>query len=154
MSDNLTLLALLSETSRELTTCFDARLKSMGLTTARGRVLLLLARNQNGVSQAAITNFLRVEHPTTVRILDGLEELGLIQRCPDPVDRRAKVIVLTEAGKPLADEVVVLSGRLAKALLGNFNSADIANAEQFLQTLLSNLAAARSSGSDEGEIAP
>src|SRR5882762_1948447 len=38
--------------------------------------------------------------------LDRLERAGLIERCPDPNDRRGKLIGLTDAGRALIDETI------------------------------------------------
>jgi MarR family transcriptional regulator for hemolysin len=149
MALDQSLLYNVAQVGRELSAGFDAQLKGMGLTAARAKVLLLLSRNPDGINQAGVTEFLQVEHPTAVRILDGLESLGHIRRLPDPNDRRAKVIVLTDAGKPLADEVVVLTKRINAALLDGLHPADIAKANAFLMALLSNLTALKRNGLPE-----
>ena len=119
MTDNRGILANFIHLSRGLNTAFDARLKGMELTTSRGRILYCLALNPAGVSQAEVTDYLRVEHPTTVRLLDGLENQGYVKRLPDPNDRRAKIIVLTDEGRPLADKVVTMTKELnATAIQG------------------------------------
>ncbi len=38
--------------------------------------------------------------------LDRLERAGLVERRPDPGDRRGKLIALTDAGKSLVDETI------------------------------------------------
>ena len=40
----------------------------------------------------------RVQRPTATRVLARLEELGLIERAPDPVDRRSSLITASTAG--------------------------------------------------------
>ena len=96
-----------------------------------------------------MTDFMRVEHPTAVRILDGLEALGHIKRLPAPNDRRAKVIVLTEAGRPLADQVVVLTERLNTVLMEGLDRADVVKANGLIDALLTNLATLKAAGAPE-----
>jgi DNA-binding MarR family transcriptional regulator len=38
-------------------------------------------------------------------LVDDLAERGLARREPDPVDRRVKIVVLTDEGRQLADEI-------------------------------------------------
>jgi len=132
-------IASLFETSRALHTVFDAQLKDMGLTAARGRVLLFLAKREpEGATQTDVTDYLRVENPTAVRILDGLETLGYIRRRPSETDRRAKVIELTDTGRPVAQEVIRESRRIYRGLLDDIAIADIEAAQRVLDGILEN----------------
>jgi len=134
------LIASLARTARALQTLFDAQLKEMGLTAARGRVLLFLAKyHDGGATQTDVTDYLRVENPTAVRILDGLETLGYIRRRQSEVDRRAKIIELTEIGRPIADEVVRQSRHLYEGVLDDIPNADLETAQRVLDTILENV---------------
>lgn len=48
-----------------------------------------------------------VTSATTTHRLDKLEQRGLIQRLPDPADRRGVLVSLTEDGRALVDRAVV-----------------------------------------------
>jgi MarR family transcriptional regulator for hemolysin len=63
-------------------------------------------RTQLGLARAA-----RLDKSTMVVALDALEERGLVERRPDPKDRRARIVVATDAGRELLAraEGVVLS---------------------------------------------
>lgn len=131
------LIASLARTSRALQTLFDAQLKEMGLTAARGRVLLFLAKDHpDGATQTGVTDFLRVENPTAVRILDGLETLGYIRRRQSAIDRRSKIIELTETGRPVAEEVVRQSRRLYGGLLDDIADHDLFTTQTVLDAIL------------------
>lgn len=127
--------------ARSIQTTFDARLRSMGLTAARGRVLLYLVKRPIGVTQSELTEFLKVEHPTAVRILDGLEELGYIERQMSPHDRRAKLIVLTAQGRPIAEDVEILSHTFLSDLLNGLTAEELAVTAAALGTIASNVEA-------------
>jgi DNA-binding MarR family transcriptional regulator len=43
----------------------------------------------------------RVQRPTATRLLGRLAELGLVERAPDPVDRRSALISVSPAGRTL-----------------------------------------------------
>jgi MarR family transcriptional regulator for hemolysin len=132
--------ANLSHLSRALQTAFDAHLKGMGLTTARGRVLFFLSKHPQGVNQADVTEYLHVEHPTAVRILDGLEGLGYVKRLPSPNDRRAKIIALTDTGKPLAEKVVGMTKTLNDVVMQDVDPEELECARKVLTKLVANTA--------------
>jgi len=134
------LIAALVGTARALQTLFDAQLREMGITAARGRVLWFLAKKlPDGATQSDVTDYLRVENPTAVRILDGLETLGHIRRRPSETDRRAKIIELTEAGRPIAEEVVRESRMLYRNVLDDISDEDFATTKRVLDTVLRNV---------------
>ncbi|HZY67654.1 MAG TPA: MarR family transcriptional regulator, partial [Devosia sp.] len=52
----------------------------------------------SGISQSLLAERMGLTKQSVQQSLDILEPLGLVKREPDPVDRRAKYVVLTEAG--------------------------------------------------------
>lgn len=140
MPDNRRLMRDVSQVGREISTIFDGHLRQHGLTLARAHILLQLIKNDCATSQSAVTEHLQVEHPTAVRILDGLEALGYITRTPAPGDRRAKNVELTDTGRPLAQRVVATIDELNHVLLEGVDPDDAEVASSVLETLLVNLA--------------
>jgi len=70
---------------------------------ARGyQVLAAAARDEHG-SQLALAQHLGVDRTVMTYLLDSLAEAGLIERRPDPADRRARRIVATAPGRALLD---------------------------------------------------
>ncbi len=59
---------------------------------------LLAQLSLSGISQSLLAERMGLTKQAVQQSLDQLEKLGLIRREPDPVDRRAKYVVLTEAG--------------------------------------------------------
>ena len=59
---------------------------------------LLAQLSLSGISQSLLAERMGLTKQAIQQSLDQLEKLGLIRREPDPVDRRAKYVVLTEAG--------------------------------------------------------
>ena len=76
-------------------------------------VLLDEAANADGASQRELAELMRIEPPTLVRHLDKLAEEGLVERRPDPDDRRVLRVVVTDAGHARLTELrkVVHDGR-------------------------------------------
>jgi MarR family transcriptional regulator for hemolysin len=62
-------------------------------------VLLREAANADGASQRELADLMRIEPPTLVRQLDKLADDGLVERKPDPDDRRVLRVVVTPAGR-------------------------------------------------------
>lgn len=71
-----------------------ARAASLGLTRAQAAVLANLAR-QEGINQVSLAQILELEPITLARLLDRLQAASLIERRPDPKDRRAHLLYLT-----------------------------------------------------------
>jgi MarR family transcriptional regulator, transcriptional regulator for hemolysin len=91
------LLVLTAKAAREV---LDARLQSMGASHAAWLVLhALIQHHAEGSSQRALAEHLRIEGPTMTRHLDRLEAGGLIERRPDPQDRRNTLVYSTPEGK-------------------------------------------------------
>jgi DNA-binding MarR family transcriptional regulator len=100
------------------------------------QVLAAAARDEHG-SQLALAHHLGVDRTVMTYLLDSLAEAGLIERQPDPADRRARRIVATTRGRALLDG---LGERLRAAedqmLAGLDNDAD----RQAFRALLRRLA--------------
>ena len=122
----------LTKISRKLRTVFNQRVTAQGLTYPRARVLIRLARH-SGCTQRALACELELEQPTLVRILDRMGELDLITREPDPEDRRAKHIVLTEHGREQAALVKRLGDEVREELFHDMDEADLRMAVDFLE---------------------
>ena len=91
----------------------DRRISSagIGVTPGEARALAHAAR-AGAVRQNVLAERMGVEAMTLSAYIDRLEARGLIERRPDPTDRRAKLLFLTEA----ADEVLAGIRRIAQAV--------------------------------------
>jgi MarR family transcriptional regulator, transcriptional regulator for hemolysin len=99
---------LLKDVSRRYVLRFEQRAREISLTLPQCKALVRLEKNE-GVSQARLAELAEVEPMTMVRILDRMEADGLLERRPDPADRRARCLYLTRRAKPLLDEIWRLS---------------------------------------------
>ena len=70
---------------------------------ARSYSVLTLAAGEARPSQRELAEFLRLDPSQVVSLVDDLQSRGLVERRPDPADRRANVVVATEAGRALAE---------------------------------------------------
>lgn len=81
---------------------------------ARSYSVLALSAGDARPSQREIAEFLRLDPSQVVALVDDLQSRGLIDRQPDPSDRRANVVVASDAGRTLLDAAAE-SARQAEA---------------------------------------
>ena len=93
---------LLTDVSRLLRGAFDRCItaSALGVTPGEARALIQVAATE-GIKQADFAVRMGIEPMTLSTYLDRLEALGLVERVPDPGDRRAKNVVVTDAADPL-----------------------------------------------------
>jgi MarR family transcriptional regulator for hemolysin len=109
----------------------DERLRPLGVSSGQLPVFFALADGA-ALTQTALAQAAAIEQPTMAATLSRMERDGLIERRPNPRDRRSALIVLTAAavGKVKAVEQAVDSVN-AGALAG----LDAAAQRAFLQAL-------------------
>lgn len=90
--------------SRQWRRAVDERLQPFGLTEATWLPLLHIARNEP-LRQKDLAEVVGIECSTLVRLIDALDNAGLINRVPDGDDRRAKLLSLTPSGRVLVEKV-------------------------------------------------
>jgi MarR family transcriptional regulator for hemolysin len=81
------LLFLLNDVARLLRVDADKRARAHDMTRAQWGILIWLER-QPGISQKELAELLEVEPITVARLVDRLERRGMVERRPDPRDRR------------------------------------------------------------------
>jgi len=95
---------LLKDISRRYVLRFEQRARAIYLTLPQCKALVRLENNE-GISQATLAELADVEPMMMVRILDRMETDGLLERRPDPADRRARRLYLTKKAKALLDKI-------------------------------------------------
>lgn len=124
----------LSTAARKMRNLFDSRVRERGLTLARARVLLLLAE-QRDWNQRELADALEIEHPSVVRLLDGLEKQGLIYRAAVEGDRRAKRIELTDEAQAQARQLQEITQAIRGELLQRIDPKALETALTVLQEI-------------------
>jgi MarR family transcriptional regulator for hemolysin len=117
-------IAQLVESSRLLRNYIDHRARARGTTHAQWIVLFRL-RQQEGLSQVDLADLLELQPISLVRLLDRLVEQGLLERRPDPRDRRANRLFLTRRGRQLVDDLDGLHDAIATDVLQDIASDSI-----------------------------
>jgi MarR family transcriptional regulator for hemolysin len=88
------------ELSRDMRRHFQTRARTDGYTHEQWRALWHLERNE-GITQAGLADILDIQPISLTRTLDRMAAAGLIERRPDPNDRRALKLFLTPEAEPV-----------------------------------------------------
>ena len=78
---------------------------------------------------------LSLDGSSVVRLLDSLESSGLVERCEDIADRRAKSLALTTRGRRTVDEIERVSLEIRDAVLGEVSDDDLMRSLRLLETV-------------------
>ena len=95
---------LLKDVTRRYAARFERHAEEVSLTLMQCKVLLYLSKNE-GASQVRMCELTEIEPMMMVRILDRMEADKLLERRPDPADRRARRLYLTRKAARLLDEI-------------------------------------------------
>ena len=98
------LMFLLHDVARLLRVEADKRARQHGMTRAQWAILIWLER-QPGISQKELSEILEVEPITVARLIDRLEARGMVERRPDPRDRRIWRLHLLPPARDVLHEI-------------------------------------------------
>ena len=128
----------LASVSRQWKRRLDAQFRHLGLSQARWGVILELSRHQD-TTQIELARILGIEGATLVRLLDGLETMGLVERHPSPEDRRAKKLVLTEPAIVLLERMKLIAASNRSEILEEIPAEDLLTATNVLEQIATRL---------------
>ncbi len=128
----------INDVARLLRTYADHAAGQFGMTRAKWAVLARLDRFE-GLKQTELAEMLDLQPISLTRLLDGLAENGLIERRPDPEDRRAKRLYLTPGARPLLERLSELGEDLMETALAGLQPADVNALLAHLATVKENL---------------
>jgi len=123
---------LVNDVARLFTVRFNERtLSFLGLTRAQCRIIGCLAGHE-GINQAGLADLLEFKPMTLVRQIDRMEEEGWVERRPDPGDRRARQLQLTDKTRPVVARIRQLSSEVRREAFAGLSEAE----ERILLSLL------------------
>jgi DNA-binding MarR family transcriptional regulator len=140
---------LLYDTARLLRRDFDRRTRCVGLSRAKWSVLAHLSRNE-GIRQAGLAEILDISPITLTRHLDRLEQEKLVERRPDPDDRRAYRLYLTDEAVPVLEMLRELSERTRSLALGGLSELERSELIRLLCKVQTNLSAVQAGTGEVG----
>ena len=112
----------------------NEQMSECGLSMARTKVLMRL-REHGPTRQSVLAADLGLSPHSITDVVDALERQGLAERRPDPTDRRAKLVAITDAGEAALDVANATRERLLKQIFGSLSEADRATFLRLLDGL-------------------
>jgi DNA-binding MarR family transcriptional regulator len=132
---------LLHRAAQNMRVALDEAARSHGLAGARDWVVLSALSDGQRQTQLALAHALGLDKTTMTSLLDRMEAGGLVTRCTDTHDRRARIPAITATGVRVRAEVARARDHMEVALLAAFSPRE----QELLRELLARLAAAEPS---------
>ena len=129
----------MGDSSRLLRRAFDARMRQLGVTGPQARLLLELSKAE-GENQGHYAERLEVEPITLCRMVDRMEESGLLERRRDPADRRAWRVHLTPRSRIMNDRLREGVAQLEQDMLAGLDDSAREQFSQVMDMIRANLA--------------
>lgn len=112
----------------------NAALAQTGLKI-RSYSVLAMAVGREQASQREIAEYLRLDPSQVVSLVDDLQRRELVERRPDPSDRRANTVMATAAGRELYRRAQRDVGASEEAVLGALSDAQRATLAELLRPI-------------------
>jgi DNA-binding MarR family transcriptional regulator len=136
VNDAHLLLSSVLHVAAEVQTRLESALAPTGLSLAKLGALRHLAESQDPIPLGQLAERIACVKSNVTQLVDRLEADGLVQRLPDPADRRSVRAQITELGRTRYDAGVQALERAEVSLVGELAPAD----QHALQQLLARLA--------------
>ncbi|MBQ0901049.1 MarR family winged helix-turn-helix transcriptional regulator [Micromonospora sp. U21] len=105
------------------------------VTPSQSRALGVLARHGE-LRPGTIAEHLRIAPRSATEVVDDLQTRGLVERRPDPADRRATLVALTGEGNRVSAAIRAARRAEADRFFGHLDDADRDQLARILRTLL------------------
>lgn len=129
---------LLNDSARLFRRAFNARTRDMGITALQWRLISYLKRHE-GIRQGPLAELIEVEPITLSRMVDRLEDAGLIERRADPTDRRAWRLHLTPRAADLMSSARDLTETLTEEATEGLSAAELDQLVTLVERVRANL---------------
>ena len=131
----------IAETAHTLRRAFDRRAAGLGATRAQWKVLFRLTHTP-GLRQVDLAEILDIEPISLCRIIDRLQEAGLVERTRDPDDRRAWRLHVTAKAEPLVERLKAIAGELFDQAFAGIDPEEIEKVRGMLARVRENVSRA------------
>ena len=120
--------------ARQLRHLSRETLSPLDITPGQSRALQVLARH-DPIRLNELADHLRIAARSTTEVVDGLQDRGLVERRPDPYDRRATLVAVTHAGERIVERIRAARAAEAERLFGGLSDTDRAHLTRILRQL-------------------
>jgi DNA-binding MarR family transcriptional regulator len=128
---------LIADVSGRLLAAFDDEMTDLGISGAQWVILMRIA-NGCASTAAELCRFSRYDTGSMTRMLDRLEEKGLVRRTRSSTDRRVIQLELTEAGRDLYPLLPPVAIKVLNAHLKGFTREELECLKGFLNRMRAN----------------
>jgi DNA-binding MarR family transcriptional regulator len=125
-------------TSRWMRRAYDVRLAEVGLNLSDAS-LMVYVHFRGPLTQTRLADGLGLQRAATGAMVDKLEARGLIERRPDPADRRVWLVATTAEGAPVVDDIIRIDKALRDELRAGMSESERAALAGALAKLQDNL---------------
>ncbi|WP_323959855.1 MarR family transcriptional regulator [Arthrobacter sp. JZ12] len=121
---------------------WSQQLEPFGITPHQARALRAIAQAAHAPSSAPalrlreLADMLHIAPRSATEVVDVLQENGLVQRAPDPSDRRATLVFLTSDGEELLQQIRRVRQREADEYFSQLTADDQAELKRLLRLLV------------------
>jgi DNA-binding MarR family transcriptional regulator len=119
---------------------FDRRAVKFGLTRAQWRATKMLYHRE-GLRQNELAEFLEMEPIAVGRVIDRLQAAGFVERRPDPKDRRAWRLYVTDQAKVIVGDMEVIARELRRDVTRGIDHDELKKALAVIGQIKENLQA-------------
>lgn len=149
MENNLAF--LMFDSSRAFRREVDTLTRDLGVTSHQWRLVGIVVRNP-GINQCDAADMLDVEPITLSRMVDKLEQAGMMERRPAPADRRAWCLHVTETARPITERIRAIVDQVLDQCLNGFSDEEIDQFTQYVERYRANLNGKAASHGRHAEI--
>ena len=136
---NNLMLYLLARATSQASAPMHEQVRKHGLSVPEWRTLMTIADTPRTIGDLAA--LLLMKQPTLTRILDRMEQAGLIRRKSDPKDGRRVLAALTARGEALAQDLIPMALAYDADLLKSYSSEEAETLKEALRVLIDRTAA-------------
>jgi len=104
------------------------------ISPSQMRALRVLMRH-GAMRLSELSGHLHIAARSTTEVVDALQTRGLVERQPDPGDRRATLVKVTEHGASVLDAIRVARGTEAERAFDRLSQTDRAHLARILRKL-------------------
>lgn len=131
---------LIHDVSRIRKKVVDQAVAHHGVTRSQFWLLVNIARyGGEGIAQTELARLMSVGKVSLGGLIDRMEANGILKRNPDPVDRRAKKVFMTQKGETLLGEIQAIAEELNKEIMMGISRDERKVLEELLRKMKQNL---------------
>jgi DNA-binding MarR family transcriptional regulator len=128
---------MLNETRNANFSQIEKELAPLNITSAQFKIIIGIA-HERASTLSEFARFFDYDPGAMKRLIDRVEEKGLIRRAPSLVDRRLIHLELTDEGKAMYPLIMQAVSKVNKKMLEGFSDVEMAQFQFFLQRVISN----------------